>query len=345
MNFHNCFIGRKTTFLVLALLSFVASTGFAEGVSARLRYSKRMSEAFVLEANISADSKTLITLNGDLTVGLWDLQTGKLFKSLTGHQGRLMKVSVSADGRLLATGAFSKDKVKIWDMATGRLIGEMAIFDELASLALSSDGKLLAASGVNSGKTRDCAVELWDIAKGTRIAVLAKKPVEQFYPGYLRFSPDGRHLAAGIQNRLHSIMIWDVTTNKLLKTIPHPGDIGAIDYSPDGSKLAGGGVGNSACVWDAQTGKLLLQMKGHTDFITGISFHPAGRYFATTSFGSKSRFRIWDTQTGKQAFAQEGRARTNNLVFSNDGKSLAVVITTYGNLGDPATLEVYDINL
>ncbi len=346
MNIHNCFIGRKATLIMLAtLLSFVASTGFAEGVSARLRYSKRMSEAFVLEATISADSKTLITLNADHSVGLWDLQTGKLLKSLTGHKGRLMRVAVSADGRLLATGSFAGEKIKIWEMATGALTGEMANFDDLASLALSNDGRLLAASGIPSGQSKDCTVELWDIAKSTSLAVLAKKPVEQFYPGSLRFSPDGKHLAAGIQNKSHSIMIWDVATHKLLKTIPHPGDIAAIDYSPDGSRLAGGGVDNTACLWDAQTGKLLLQMKGHTDFITGVSFHPAGKYFATTSFGSKSRFRIWDVQTGTQTFAQEGRSRTHSLIFSRDGKSLAVVITTYGNLGDPATLEVYDINL
>lgn len=346
MNFQNFFIGRKMSYLVLSalLFSFVVSTVFAEGVSAKLRYSKRMSEAFVLEATISPDSKTLITLNGDQSVGLWDLQTGKLLKSLTSHKGRLMRVAVSANGGLLATGAFAGEKVKIWNMATGALVGEMANFDDLASLALSNDGQILAASGIPSRQTKDCTVELWDVAKGTRIAVLARKPVEQFYPGSLRFSPDGKHLAAGIQNKSHSIMIWDLATQKLVKTIPHTHDVIAIDYSPDSKKIAGGGMGSIACVWDAQTGKLLQQMKGHTDHITGASFHPGGRYFATTSFGSKSRFRVWDLQSGTQTYAQEGRARTHNLTFSRDGKSLAVVITTYGNLGDPATLEVYDIN-
>ncbi|PKL46948.1 MAG: hypothetical protein CVV42_14745 [Candidatus Riflebacteria bacterium HGW-Riflebacteria-2] len=346
MNIHDCLIGRKTTCLVIlaVLFSFYSLPGFAEGISAKLRYEKRMSEAVVLEATISPDSKTLITLNGDFSVGLWDLQTGQLLKSLTGHKGRLMRVAVSADGKYLATGAWDKDKVKIWNMATGELIREMANFDDLASLALSNDGQLLAASGIPSGQTKDCTVELWDVAKGTRLAVLAKKPVDHFYPGSLRFSPDGKHLAAGVQNRSHGILIWDVATQKLLKNIPHANDVIAIDYSPDGKKIAGGGMGNTACVWDAQTGKLLLQMKGHTDHITGASFHPGGRYFATTSFGSKSLFRIWDLQTGTEAYAHAGRARTHNLTFSRDGKSLAVVITTYGNLGDPATLEVYDIN-
>lgn len=318
----------------------------ASGISARMRYAKRMSEAFVLEAAVSPDSKYLVTLNGDHRVGIWDLQNGKLVRSLEGHRGRLMRTAISADGRLLATGSFSGEKIKIWELATGEFIREFAEFIDLSSLAFSQDGKILAISGIPKKDKNNCTVELWDVEKGTEIATLEKKHSGRFYPGSLCFSPDGKHLAAAIQNKMHGIMIWDIASKKLVKNIPHSDDVVAIDYSPDGLRIVGGGMDSKAYVWDAQTGKILYAMPGHSAHVTGVSFHPDGRYFATSSFGSKSRFRIWDAQTGQQVYAMsELRGRTQNVFFSRDGKTLVVVITTYGNLGDPSTLEVYDLDM
>lgn len=187
--------------ITVTIFAFLSQASFAEGVNATLRYSKRMSEAFVLETAITPDSKTLITLNENQTVSLWELSSGRLIKTIQGLKGRLMRVAVSGDGRFLATGAFSGEKVRIWNLPDGKFISEMALFDDLASLALSRDGKILAASGIPHGDKKDCSVELWDVTNGTRLAVLQKKPTQQFYPASLRFSPDGRHLAASVQNR------------------------------------------------------------------------------------------------------------------------------------------------
>lgn len=331
--------------LIVLFFALVPLMLQAAEITAKLRYAKRMSEAFVLEAAISPDSKTLVTLNGDQTVGIWDLQSGKLIKSLTGHKGRLMKAAISDDGRYLATGSFAGEKIKIWELATGTFLREFAQFDDLASLAFSKNGQMLAISGIPAGDKKNCSVELWDVEKGTMIATLMKKDTNQFYPGSLRFSPDGKFLAAGIQNKMHSIMLWDVASKKLAKTIKHSDDVIAIDFSPDGSRIVGGGMGNKTYVWDTQTGTALHTIPGLAEHTTGVSFHPEGRYFATSSFGGKSRFRVWDSQIGKQAYVMDGRGNTNNIIFSKDGRTLVVIIMTYGNLGDPATLEAYDFSL
>jgi WD40 repeat protein len=332
--------------VVAGFLSFIPSMLKASVISACFRYSKRMSEANVMEAAVSPDSKTLVTLNGDHTIGLWDLKSGKLIKYLTGHKKRLMRLAISSDGKYLATGSFSGEKIKIWELESGTFLKEFAQFCDLTSLAFSKDGQILAISGIPQDDKKNCVVELWNVEKGTKMATLIKKNAEQFYPGSLRFSPDGKYLATGIQNKMHGIMIWDISSRKLVKTIFHSKDIVAIDYSPDGSLIAGGGTGNKACIWNVPDGKILHAIPGHTSHITGASFHPQGRYFATSSFGTKSRFRVWDSKTGQQAFAmKELRGRTNNVIISKDGMTLVVLLTTYGNLGDPPTLEVYDLNI
>ena len=335
---------QRFEILSITLICLVASPLFGAGMSARLRFAKDMKHVHVLGASISPNSKYIATLNGDHTVKIWNLQSGKFAGTLQGHKGRLMRISWSGNGRYLATGAFSQEKVKIWDMKNGKLVRELAPFGDLASIALSKNGNLLAVSGIPAGKSRNGVVELWDVETGKRSAVLSEKPVARFNPGSLRFSPDGRHLAAGIQNRDHGIMIWDIAKKRLVKTIKHSHDVIAIDYSPDGSRIAGGGMGNAVYVWDVTSGRIVATGKGHKGHITGASFHPSGRYFATSSFGTKSRFRVWDANTGKQVFVLDTpKRRTQSVTFSPDGKSLAVVLVAYGNLGDPVTLEVYDI--
>jgi WD40 repeat protein len=53
----------------------------------------------------------------------------------------------------------------------------------------------------------------------------------------IAFSPDDTLLAAG--NRYGTVRIWDVATQKELKTITgHMGDVWSIAFSPDGKTLA-----------------------------------------------------------------------------------------------------------
>jgi WD40 repeat protein len=280
-------------------------------------------------------------------VKLFDLHSGKRKNTLLGHQKQLMSAAMSEDGKLLATGAFAGEKLKIWDLIRGSLVGELGQigqYHELISLAFSKDGQTLAVSGVAANGKSAGTVELWNVTARSLTAVLMKESVERFYPGSLRFSPDGKHLMAGIQNKMHGVMIWDVMTRKLVKTIPHGSDVVAIDLSPDGSRIAGGDLDKVVYVWDAHRGNVLTEMRGHRGHITGVSFHPRGRFLASSSHGD--RFRVWDTQSGKLVFvAEESGQRSKNVMFSKDGKTLAVVFTTYGNLGDPITLEVYDVEM
>jgi WD40 repeat protein len=54
-------------------------------------------------------------------VKLWDIETGKEIKTLSGHSDSVLSVSFSVDGKTLASGSWDKT-VKLWDTETGKEI-------------------------------------------------------------------------------------------------------------------------------------------------------------------------------------------------------------------------------
>ena len=59
--------------------------------------------------------------------------------------------------------------------------------------------------------------------------------------------------------------MWDVTSGEKVLALSDKGAVNSIAWSPDGSQIATGIVGNTATLWDANSGKLLRKLQGHTD--------------------------------------------------------------------------------
>ena len=109
------------------------------------------------------DGKSLATAGVDRTVYVWDVKTWKLDRKFTGQQEMISAIAFSGDGKSLATGGFnditSKHPVSIlvWDFASGKVIKTVPAPHRVASVALSADGKLLAAAA------GEPTVHLWEL--------------------------------------------------------------------------------------------------------------------------------------------------------------------------------------
>ena len=80
----------------------------------------------------------------------------------------------------------------------------------------------------------------------------------------------------------------------------------AAAVSPDGSKVAGGGVEGVGRIWSAE-GQLLHELVGHKKPITDIAFSSDGQRLATASDDETAR--IWDAVTGESLRRLVGTAK------------------------------------
>jgi eukaryotic-like serine/threonine-protein kinase len=68
----------------------------------------------VLAVAISPNGNTIATGSTDRTLKTWDLQTGRLLRSLNGHSDWVLALTFDSTGQSLVSG--SKDKtIKVWD--------------------------------------------------------------------------------------------------------------------------------------------------------------------------------------------------------------------------------------
>ena len=120
------------------------------------------------------------------------------------------------------------------------------------------------------------------------------------------------------ENALHR----SILASHVLLTIHNDHEVNGISYSPDGRYIATSSKDNTAKIWDANTGRLLLTLAGHYDEVYFIDYSPDGKFIATSSFDHTAK--IWDANTGQVLRTLEGHTdRVNDMSFNPDGTKVA----------------------
>jgi WD40 repeat protein len=161
--------------------------------------------------------------NEDLVV-LWEVETGKILASLSGHSSTPMSFAWSPDSKHLASASFD-GTVQVWEVAARKTIyiytGHQSEVP-LQSLAWSPDGRSLAAASANG------EVHIWGL--GAQV-VKYKAPSALS----LAWSPDSKRLAIGGEG----VQIINPANGKLLFTYREQTTaVDAVAWSPNGKYLA-----------------------------------------------------------------------------------------------------------
>ncbi len=224
-------------------------------------------------------------------------------RTFTGHTSAVTGVALGAlpDGRaVLATG--SDDGIaRLWDAATGTLIGEpfTGHTGPVNTVALGGlEGRTLLATGSDDG-----TAWLWNATTGTPIGepfTGHTGPVNAVALGTL---PDGRAvLATGSIDQ--TARVWDAATGTLIGD-PLTGHTGAV-YSvalgalPDGrTVLATGSRDRTGRLWDPTTGTPVgMPFTGHTSGVTAVALGILDSRPALATGSYDGTVGLWDALVG-----------------------------------------------
>jgi WD40 repeat protein len=316
-----------------------------------------------LAAETDVNGKFRGATTNDADIILYSPDVPKSGKTLKGHIGRVMSVCFSKYARTLVS-LGDDETIRIWNTADGKEIAKLPaptmkdqnLRGNLASIAVSPDGKILAVSLPDrSTRLLDAAgrefrrlasleqmnalafspdgkalitggslVELWNVDNAEPIAIgsQSRNPLCA-----LSLSPDGKIAAlADSRDRLRLVEIASGKTS-FDRELPCQG---GIAFSPLGKLLAMAPGDNTIVLWDVATLRssakplrselaALLRCKGK---VSAFAFAPDGKRLATVEDGRLAR--VYDVASKQATLTLKPAGRgVYAVAFSADGKLLA----------------------
>ena len=261
------------------------------------------------------------------------------------HPTTIETLAVSVDGTVAVacSGTRFPGAVRAYDLATGRVRLTFDGAADVVAVAVSPDGRMLAATTV--GTTTNPAVTLYDMTTGKEAARI---PYPAANPGstsdLLRFSPDGTAVVVKTAdgNGLHLI---GLAPGEVVRTIPTAGTVFAGAVSPDGKQVAAGGFDFRTGVWfarrwEVETGRDLGPLPVGKGGVRAVAYSPDGRTIAVGGESGRAvAVRLYDAATGAERLTvpYPDASLVRAVAFSPDGKTLAASGGPSTRLFDAAT--------
>ncbi len=258
------------------------------------------------------------------------------------HAWGVRDVDFSPDGETIAT--TSRNTVKLWEAATGRLLRVRAQDStEVWTAAFSPDGDRIAA-GFGDRGSRKGRVRIWDARDTARHTPVSLRDFDAPVLA-VAFSPDGRTLATGTAmvgrlggnplrrifwisrgERDGEVKLWDMeSATERLVLAGRTGGVLSLAFSPDGETVAAGAWDRRVTLWNATTGEVERTLE-HDSYVWSVAFSPDGLKLASAGgkWDGLPEVRLWNVKTGalERSFAGH-RSGVTGVAFSPDGMRLA----------------------
>jgi WD40 repeat protein len=262
---------------------------------------------------LAPDGRTALAGDANKKLKLWDLSSGRVIHTFTGHSGNVLSVAFAPDGRTALSGS-SDGMVKLWDISSGQ---EIRTFKHdttwgVVFVAFAPDGRT-ALSGSSSGNS---SVKLWEVSSGREIREFKVGPnLRSFAIG-----PDGRNLRYATDRAVEVIEVADGEIIRRLGKGAHSGNITSVTFAPDGRTALTGGEDHTVKLWDIFSEREIRTFKGHSGRVNSVALALDGR--TALSGSSDKTLKLWDVATGREIRTFFGHEEpVNSVAFSSDGRT------------------------
>lgn len=259
----------------------------------------------------SPDGKHIAAGYNNNLIRIWNIQTGAMERSMSGHSGIVWSVAYSPDGSLLISGSADRT-IKCWDPKTGQLIRTLSGHSSTVSFVTCNTNGVYIASG-----STDKTIRFWETSSGKLLQTLSGHTDTI---ASITYSQSGKFVASASWDRTVKIYHTMGGADKLtLKG--HTGSVFAVEFSPDETRLATGSADRTMRIWDSETGESLQTINTGNGEIWTVAYSPDGQYIATGA--SDGTVTIWEASSGKIRYDLKGHIReVRSLCYSKDGKTL-----------------------
>ncbi len=273
------------------------------------------------DAVFSPDGRWVATeIGSSPTVSVWAADSADDPRVLEGHQSFVYGVTISADGRRIASCGWDgyaghRGSVRIWDAASGEPIAALCHDKEYVTslrYARVGDREVLVGAGMEHGEP---AVRVWDAATGESIHL-------DWPAGFgtaLDVSPDGTHVV--ITSDPTGAAAVQLDPFEVLPRVGHHACQGAgLGFVSDDRYLSLRDLETIELV-DARTGAARSRAANAGRQVWAIAVSPDGSVVATS--GDDDAVTIWDAETLDVVAQLRGHGGSSlSVAFSPDGRRL-----------------------
>jgi WD40 repeat protein len=248
----------------------------------------------VMACAITPDGTRIVSASDDLTLMVWDLETGRVLATLEGHVLGVTACAVTPDGRRAVSASWDH-VLKVWDLETGRALATLESHSEgVTACAVTSDGRVVSAS-------QDRTLKVWDLETGR---VLATLEGHSSAVTACAVTPNGRVVSAS-QDR--TLKVWDLESGSVLATLEgHSSAVTACAVTSDGRRVVSASWDQTLRLWELESGQALATLKGHGDGVTACAVTSDGRRVVSASWDHT--LKVWDLGTSRLLATLEGHA-------------------------------------
>lgn len=270
----------------------------------------------------------LATASDDMTVKVWDSESGDFERTLKGHTKTVHDLAFDAKGSVLVTCAADLT-LKVWDVADEyKCVRTLHGHDHcVSSVSFLGSDKLVSAS-------RDKTIRIWELSTGFCIKTITGHAE---WVRSVNVSEDSRLLCTGSNDQ--SVRVWDASSGESKSDMRgHDNVVETAKFAPvnayaclrrlaglpvaaaaaaplkaiDNEKEAATTNGNTNMpgqfvvsasrdktlkLWDVTSGQVLHTFVGHDNWVRDFVFHPSGKTLISVS--DDKTMRVWDLATGR----------------------------------------------
>ncbi|ETO07197.1 G-protein beta WD-40 repeats containing protein [Reticulomyxa filosa] len=259
----------------------------------------------------SPDGSKIVSASEDITITIWDIESGKIIGVLIGHSNTINDVQFSPDGHKMLS-CSDDNTIILWDVELCTPIIKLEGHEERVTNArFSPDGSTIVSGSA------DKTIRIWDVNFGRELMILERSAGEI---NHTEFSPDGQQIMVVAQNQ--NMKIIDLQTGK----VAHKFNIDSQNENK--ARFSSDGCFIISCswnikLWDVMSARQIKLFDVRFSRIIDVKFLPDDK--TILSCASDNTVQLLDVKVGVPTQQlEESIGSVTAIDITSDGNTIAV---------------------